>query len=77
MSSTFSALLRTALRVGAQVIMTTHSKEAIEKVLGLGGGLEDHINLYTLYKHEGRSLARRMTCAEAVEASEFLGIDLR
>jgi len=77
MSPTFSALLRTALRVDAQVIMTTHSKEAIEKVLGLGGELEDRINLYTLYKHEGRSLVRRMTCAEAIEASDSLGIDLR
>jgi ABC-type multidrug transport system ATPase subunit len=77
MSPTFSVLLRTALRVGAQVIMTTHSKEAIEKVLDLGGGLEDHINLYTLYNYEGGSLARRMTCAEAIEAAESLGIDLR
>ena len=77
MSSTFSALIRTALRVGAQVVMTTHSKEAIEKILDLSGDFENHINFYTLYKHEGRSLSRRMTCAEAIEASDILGIDLR
>ena len=57
--------------------MTSHSKEAIEKVLGLDEHIQQSINLYTLYKHKGSNLVRRMTCAEAIEASDYLGIDLR
>lgn len=77
MSATFELLLRTALRMNVQVFMTSHSKEAIEKVLSLGEEIQEHINLYTLYKHGEKSLVRRMTCSEAIEANEHLGIDLR
>ena len=41
-------LLHTAMRMNVQVFMTSHSKEAIEKVLNLGGDIQEQINLYTL-----------------------------
>ena len=77
MSATFQSLLSSALRMNTQVFMTSHSKEAIEKVLGLNEHIRQNINLYTLYRHKGSNLVRRMTCAEAIEASDYLGIDLR
>lgn len=77
MGQVFRALLHTAMRMNVQVFMTSHSKEAIEKVLNLGGDIQEQINLYTLYKYDGRTLVRRMSCAEALEASCDLGVELR
>lgn len=77
MRRVFRAFLRTAMRMNVQVFMTSHSKEAIEKVLGLDGDIQEQVNLYTLYKHDGRSLVRKMSCAEALEASGSLGVELR
>ena len=51
--------------------MTSHSKEAIEKVLALGGEFQGATNPYTLYGSESKTLVRRMTCEEALEASEY------
>ena len=60
-----------------QVFMTSHSKEAIGKVLRLNEELQQHINLYTLYKYEGENYIRRMNCKEAIHAQENLGLELR
>lgn len=77
MDSVFSWLLKSAMKLNVQVFLTSHSKEAIEKVLKADAGLQEHINLYTLYKHEGRNLVRRMGCAEAINAQDRLGLELR
>ena len=60
-----------------QVFMTSHSKEAIGKVLRLSEELQQHINLYTLYKYEGKNYVRRMSCEKAIHAQENLGLELR
>jgi hypothetical protein len=77
MSETFDLILRQAMELNVQVFMTSHSKEAIERVLHLAPEIQEQINVYTLYRHEGASLARRMSCAEALRATEYLGMDLR
>lgn len=77
MDSIFSWLLTSALKLDVQVFLTSHSKEAIEKVLKSNPELQPHINLYTLYDYEGKNYIRMMNCQEAIHAQENLGLELR
>lgn len=77
MNSIFSWLLKSALKLNVQVFLTSHSKEAIEKILNLDSELQSHINLYTLYNYDGKNYARLLQCREAINAQENLGLELR
>lgn len=77
MDAVSDCLLKSALKLNVQVFMTSHSKEAIEKVLTTQEKLQDYINLYTLYDFEGKNYVRRMNCKEAVHAQKNLGLELR
>lgn len=77
MDSIFSWLLTSALKLDVQVFLTSHSKEAIEKVLKSNPELQPHINLYTLYDYEGKNYIRMMNCQEAIHAQDNLGLELR
>lgn len=77
MDSVFSWLLKSALKLNVQVFLTSHSKEAIEKVLKCSAELQPHINLYTLYNFEGKNYVRMMSCQDAINAGKNLGLELR
>lgn len=77
MDSVFSWILESAKRLNVQVFLTSHSKEAIEKVLKCSPQLQPDIQVYTLYRKEGRHLVRTMTCGEAINAQDCLGLELR
>ena len=77
MDSVFSWLFKSALKLDVQVFLTSHSKEAIEKVLQCDAELEPYINLYTLYKYKGENYVRTMNCLEAIDAKDNLGLELR
>lgn len=77
MNHIFSWILRSARKLKVQVFLSSHSLEAIGKVLRCDATLQDKINLYTLYNKEGKSLVRRMSCQEAVKAQEDWGVELR
>ena len=77
MDSIFSWLLKSALKLNVQVFLTSHSKEAIEKIMQCSSELQPYINLYTLYKFEGKNYVRTMTCREAINAQDNLGLELR
>ena len=77
MNSIFSRILRSAKKLNVQVFLTSHSKEAIEKVLKCNEELRSDIHVYTLYRKEDRHLVRTMTCEEAINAQECLGLELR
>ena len=77
MDSVFSWLLKSAVKLNVQVFLTSHSKEAIEKVLQCSTELQPFINLYTLYNFEGKNYVRAMTCQEAINAKDNLGLELR
>lgn len=77
MNSIFSWLLKSALKLNVQVFLTSHSKEAIEKVLECDTELQSYINLYTLYNYENRNYVRTMNCQEAINAKDNLGLELR
>ncbi len=77
MDSIFSWLLKSALKLNVQIFLTSHSKEAIEKVLHCNTELQSYINLYTLYNFEVKNYIRMMTCQEAINAKDTLGLELR
>ena len=77
MDSIFSWLLQSAMKMDVQVFLTSHSKEAIDKVLKSKSELQSHINVYTLYNYQGHNYVRRMACEEAINAQDDLGVDLR
>lgn len=77
MDSIFSWLLKSALKLNVQVFLTSHSKEAIEKIMQCSSELQPYINLYTLYKFEGKNYVRTMTCRETINAQDSLGLELR
>ena len=78
MDSVFSWLLQSAIRLNVQVFLTSHSnKEAIDKVLRCSPDLQPYINLYTLYNYDGQNYIRRMSCEEAINARDNLGLELR
>lgn len=77
MNSVFSWLLKSAIKLNVQVFLTSHSKEAIEKVMQCSTELQPYIHLYTLYHFEGKSYVRTMTSQEAIRAKDNLGLELR
>lgn len=79
MTRIYSWILKTCKKLDVQLFMTTHSKEALQKVLALNSEpeLKDDITLYTLYKKEGKNIARRLPAERAIEADENFGLELR
>lgn len=77
MDQVFAWILKSAVKLDVQIFLTSHSKEAIDKVLRCSPDLQESINLYTLYKRDGRNLVRRMSGGEAIYAQEDLGLELR
>ena len=77
MNKVFAWILKTCLKLNVQLFLTSHSKEAIEKVLSCSEKLQSHINLYTLYKKENKIVARELSAKKALEASEEFGLELR
>ncbi len=77
MDSVFSWILESAKKLNVQVFLTSHSKEAIEKVLKCKKELQPNINVYTLYRDNGQNLVRTMNCLEAIHAQDSLGLELR
>lgn len=77
MDSVFSWILKNAKRLNVQVFLTSHSKEAIEKILKCSEELQPDIQVYTLYQRTDKHLVRTMTCEEAINAQDHLGLELR
>ncbi|WP_175612817.1 AAA family ATPase [Fusobacterium mortiferum] len=77
MNKVFTWILKTCLKLNVQLFLTSHNKEAIEKVLSCSEELQSHINLYTLYKKEDKIVARELSAKKALEASEEFGLELR
>ena len=79
MTKIYSWILKTCKKLNVQLFMTTHSKEALQKVLALNSEpeLKDDISLYTLYRKEGKNIARRLSAERAIEADENFGLELR
>lgn len=77
MDKIFSWILKTCIKLNIQVFMTSHSKEAIEKVLRCSPELQMDIRLITLYKNIDKTVARVFNGEKALELSEQMGLELR
>ncbi len=79
MSKLFLWVFKACKDYNVQLFMTTHSKEALQKVLELANTseFENEITLYTLYKKESNTVARRLTSQEAYSADIDFGMELR
>lgn len=77
MNKTFHWILRTCKKLNVQVFLTSHSKEAIDKVLKCAPEIQDDIALYTLYRGKEGTLVRRLSGKDAVEAQDNMGLELR
>ncbi len=77
MNHVFEWILKACMKFDVQLFLTSHSLEAIEKVLKCCPDIADHINLYTLYRKGDQTLVRSLSCAEAIEANDNLGLELR
>ncbi|WP_407426895.1 AAA family ATPase [Treponema sp.] len=79
MTKLFTWIFKACKKYNVQLFLTTHSKEALQKVLALNSDsdLKDEITLYTLYKIDGKNVARRLSAERAIEADENFGQELR
>ena len=77
MDHIFSWLLNSAIKLNVQVFLTSHSKEAINKVLRCDESISDKISYYTLFSYEGKNLVRRLSCSEAIKLQDQGGMDIR
>lgn len=60
-----------------QVVATTHSKEMMEALFDTDNEVRRETNIYTIYKYEGKNIARIMSAEEAENAVDHLGMELR
>lgn len=77
MDRTFRWILETCLRLNVQVFLTSHSKEAIDKVLKCSEEVRGNLALYTLYKKNSGTYARRLSGDNALEVQDEMGLELR
>jgi len=77
MDKTFRWILETCKKLNVQVFMTSHSKEAIDKVLKCSPELTNEITVYTMYKNENETVVRRLVGEEAIEVQDEMGLELR
>lgn len=79
MDKIFAWILKTCKKLNVQLFMTTHSKEALQKVIALDSDpeLKDEITLFTLYRRDGRNIARKLSAERAIEADENFNQELR
>ncbi|MGM9977754.1 MAG: ATP/GTP-binding protein [Clostridium sp.] len=77
MNKVFSWILKTCMKLNVQLFLTSHSEEAIDKILKCCPELQKKINLYTLYNNLDETVARKLDGKKAIEVKEDLGLELR
>ena len=77
MDRTFRWILETCLKLNVQVFLTTHSKEAIDKVLKCSEKVRNNTSLYTLYKNGDCISVRCLSGKKAIEVQDEMGLELR
>ncbi len=77
MDKTFKWILETCIKLNVQVFMTSHSKEAIDKLLKCSPSCKSQMAVYTLYKHKDGTTVRRLDGEKAVEVQDDMGLELR
>lgn len=77
MDHTFKWILETCVKLNVQLFLTTHSEEAIDKVLKCSPQLQDKIKVFTLYKNQNETVVRALDALKAIEIKDEMGLELR
>lgn len=77
MERTFKWILETCKKLNVQVFMTSHSIEAISKVLKCCPDMEKDIRMITLVETLNGIKARNVDAAKAIKLKEQYGLELR
>ena len=77
MNKTFKWIIESCKKLNVQVFMTSHSKEAIDKVLKCSTECIDDMAVYTLYKDSEGTSVRRLDGKMAIEVQDEMGLELR
>lgn len=77
MNKVFKWILETCKKLNVQLFLTSHSKEAIDKILKCAPDIRKDIAVYTLYKEEKMTSVRRLTGDKAIEVQDEMGLELR
>lgn len=77
MDKTFKWILETCKKLNVQLFLTSHSKEAIDKVLKCAPDIMGDIAVYTMYKDEEGTSVRRLNAEKAIEVQDEMGLELR
>ena len=77
MDKVFTWILKSCKKLNVQVFLTSHSKEAIDRILKCAPEIREDMAVYTLYKEETETSVRRLTAEKAVEVQDDMGLELR
>lgn len=77
MDEIFEWIMQTCMKLNIQVFMTSHSKEAIDKVLKCSENIDGEVKQITLYSNENQSTARILDRDIAIKLKDKLGVELR
>ena len=77
MEITFKWILKTCRKLHVQLFLTSHSREAINKILKCAPDIQDDMTVYTLYRNGKSTSVRRLTARKAIEVQDDMGLELR
>ena len=77
MDRTFAWVIDMCKRLNVQVFLTSHSKEAIDKLLKCSPENTSSMAVYTLSKRDNRTVVRRLDGKTAIEVQDNMGLELR
>lgn len=77
MEKVFSFVLEAACKSGVQLFLTTHSLEAVDRMLESAGDYADQMRIVRLKKKNGKTFSRVMNGCEALENRRDYDLELR
>ena len=77
MERVFAWIVNACIKLNVQLFMTSHSEEAIDKVLKCSPEIQDKMRLITLYSNEDKIVSRVLDGKKAIKLKDDLGVELR
>ena len=77
MEKVFAWIVNACIKLNVQLFMTSHSEEAIDKVLKCSPEIQDKMRLITLYSNEDKIVSRVLDGKKAIKLKDDLGVELR
>ena len=77
MNKVFFWLVNKCNELNIQLFMTSHSEEAINKVLKCSPLMQENMRLITLYSNKDKTVSRVLDAKKAIRLKDDLGVELR